>query len=342
MAVTSNIKFGLLLLLLLVGLLTHGQRDTLRYKNGDVMVGEVKDLAAGVLTIKTRYSKKDFTVKFNRVKELIIERKCIVTLTQARNYFGYVRTSDEGKISITENDGNVILVSINQITSLQEVDDNFWSRFRGAIDIGANITKANNNRQFNTSARISYTGIRWLLDGNLDILVSAQDSVAETSRTDAQLEGLRLLGNNYYIIAEVAFLQNTAQALDARISPSLGYGKFLVNTNKMYLGVAAGFNYNIERFVNESENRETSEVFVSVGLNMFDFEKIDLLTGIRALPSLTEKDRFRIDYNFKFKYKIIKDFYVSAGLTINYDNQPATVGESFDYVVNTGFGYKFN
>jgi len=335
-------KLRLCLLLFFFSLLAFGQRDTLRFKNEDVMVGEVKDLASGVLTLKTRYSKKDFTIKFNRVKELIIERKCIVTLTQARNHFGYVRTTDEGVISITEDDGNVILVPINQITSLQEVDDNFWGRFRGAIDVGANFTKANNNRQLNTSARVSYSGVRWLLDGNLDVLISSQDSVAETSRTDAKIEGLRLLGNNYFITAEISFLQNTAQALDARISPSLGYGKFLVNTNKMYLGVSAGLNYNIERFVASDENKETTEVFAAIGLNMFDYEKIDILTGLRALPSLTEKGRFRIDYNFKFKYKIIKDFYISAGLTINYDNQPSTVGESFDYVVNTGFGWKFN
>lgn len=306
------------------------------------MVGEVKDLVSGVLTIKTRYSKKDFTIKFNRVSELIIERKCIVTLTQARNLFGHVRSTPEGQISITENDGNIILVPINQITALQEVDDKFWSRFRGAIDVGANITKANNNRQFNTSARVSYTGVRWLLDSNLDVLISAQDSVAQTSRTDAQLEGLRLLDNNYFITAEISFLQNTAQALDARISPSLGYGKFLLNTNKMYFGVSAGLNYNIERFVGEEEDRESAEAFVALGLSLFDFEKIDILSNLRALPSLSEKERFRIDYNVKIKYKIIKDFYISVGLTFNYDNKPSTVGEQFDYVVNTGFGWKFN
>lgn len=339
---TSFTKYGLCLITLLVSFFAFGQRDTLRFKNGDLMVGEVKNLASGVLTVKTRYSKNDFNVKFNRVKEMTIERKCIVTLTQARNLFGYVRSTPEGQISITKNDGEIVLVPINQITSLQEVADNFWGRFRGSIDLGANITKANNNRQFNTSARASYSGVRWLLDGSLDVLISAQDSVTETSRTDAQIEGLRLLGNNYFITAEISFLQNTAQALDARISPSLGYGKFLVNNNKMYLGVSVGLNYNIERFVDETEDRESSEAFVSLGLDMFDFEKIDLLTGIRVLPSLTEKDRFRIDYNFKFKYKIIKDFYISAGLTINYDNQPSTVGESFDYVVNTGFGWKFN
>ena len=332
----------LCILIFLISFLALGQRDTLRFKNGDLMVGEVKDLSVGVLTIKTRYSKSDFTIKFNRVKEMNIERKCIVTLTQARNLFGYVRSTPDGQISITQNDGEIVLVPINQITSLQEVAENFWGRFRGSIDLGANITRANNNRQFNTSARISYSGVRWRLDGKLDILISAQDSVAETSRTDAQLEGLRLLSNNYFITADISFLQNTAQALDARISPSLGYGKFLVNSNKMYLGVSAGLNYNIERFVNEAENRESAEAFASIVLDMFDFEKIDLFTGIRVLPSLTEKDRFRIDYDFKFKYKIIKDFYVSAGLTINYDNQPALEAESFDYVVNTGFGWKFN
>ena len=318
------------------------QRDTLRFTNGDLMVGEVKNLNSGVLTIKTKYSKKDFTIKFNRVAEMVIERKCVVTLTQARNHFGYVRTTEEGNISITEIDGKVIIVPINQITSLQEVDDNFWSRFRGAIDVGFNITKANNNRQFNTAARITYSGVKWLLDGDLNILISAQDSVAETSRSDASIEGLRLLGNNYFIVADISFLQNTAQALDARISPSLGYGKFLVNTNKMYLGIAAGINYNIENFAGEEESRKSAEAFASIGIDMFDFEKIDIKSSIRFFPSLSEKERFRVDYNLKIKYKIIKDFYISGGLSFNYDNKPATVGDQFDYVINTGFGWKFN
>ena len=325
-----------------MGTLVFAQRDTLRFNNGDLMVGEVKNLDSGVLTIKTKYSKKDFNIKFNRVSEMIIERKCIVTLTQARNYFGYVRTTEGGKISITENDGNVIEVSINQITSLQEVDDNFWGRFRGAIDVGFNITKANNNRQLNTAARVSYNSTKWLLDGKLNILISAQDSVAETSRTDSSIEGIRLLGNNYFLVADISYLQNTAQALDGRISPSLGYGKFLVNSNKMYLGVSIGLNYNIEYFADETADRRSAEAFAAVGLNMFDFEKIDITSNLRFLPSLSESERIRVDYDFKIKYKIIKDFYISAGLSFNYDNKTAAVGDQFDYVVNTGFGWKFN
>ena len=325
-----------------MGSLTYAQKDTLRYKNGDLMVGEVKNLSSGVLTMKTKYSKKDFNIKFNRVSEMIIERKCIVTLTQARNHFGYVRTTEGGKISITENDGKVIEVPINQITSLQEVDDNFWGRFRGAIDLGFNITKANNNRQFNTAARVSYSGIKWLLDGKLNVLISAQDSVAETSRSDANIEGIRLLGNNYFMIADISYLQNTAQALDARISPSLGYGKFLVNSNKMYLGVSIGLNYNIESFADETGDRQSAEAFASMSLNMFDFEKIDISSNLRFLPSISEAERFRVDYDLKIKYKIIKDFYISAGLSFNYDNKTATVGDQFDYVINTGFGWKFN
>ena len=306
------------------------------------MVGEVKFLSAGVLTIKTKYSKQDFTIKFNRVNRLYIQKKCIVTLTQGRNHFGYVRSTEDGKISIEENDGNVILVSINQITSLQEVSDSFFSRFRGNIDIGANLTKANNNRQFNTAVRISYSGEKWLIDGKLDVLISTQDSVAETSRTDGSIESLRLLKKNNFIVVDLAYLQNTAQALDARISPSLGFGKFIVNTNKMYVGLSAGLNFNFERFVDSNDDRQSTEVFFAAGLNMFDFEKIEILSNLRLLPSLSEKDRFRVDYSLKIKYKIIKDFYISGGLSFNYDNQPASIGDSFDYVVNTGFGWKFN
>ena len=110
----------------------------------------------------------------------------------------------------------------------------------------------------------------------------------------------------------------------------------------MYLGVSIGLNYNIEYFADETEDRQSAEVFAAVGLNMFDFEKIDITSNLRFLPSLSEDERIRVDYDLKIKYKIIKDFYISAGLSFNYDNKTAAVGDQFDYVVNTGFGWKFN
>ena len=328
--------------LLLISFSGFGQRDTVKLKNKNVLVGEVKTLITGVLTMETSYSDSDFKIEFDKVTELIIERKCLISLSRGGRRFGHVKSEEPGKVTITEGNGSSEIVPIRQIIALQEVEDNFWSRFTGTIDLGFNITKANNNRQLNIASSLGYTGEKWLADVVLNLLSASQDSVAETRRVDANLEVLRILENDWFISGEIGFLRNTEQALDGRISPSLGVGNLVVNNNKMYVGLSIGLNYNIEDFVDNSLNKNSAEAFFGANINMYDFEDLDLTSGIRLLPSLSEKGRFRTDYDIKVKYDLPLDFYISAGLTFNYDNQPAIEGNQFDYIITTGFGWSFN
>ena len=319
-----------------------GQRDTVKLKNKDLLVGEVKTLLTGVLTMETSYSDSDFKIEFDKVSEMILERKCLVSLSRGGRRFGNVRSEEPGKVTITLANGTEEVVSLRQVIALQEVEDNFWSRFTGTIDLGFNITKANNTRQLNLASGLAYTGEKWLVEFSINALSSSQDSVAETRRIDAKLEALRILANNWFVSGEVGFLRNTEQALDARISPSLGGGKLVVNNHKMYVGISSGINYNIENFVDNSLNKNSAEIFLGANINMYDFKDFSLTSGIRLLPSITEKDRFRTDYDIKVKYDLPLDFYISAGLTCNYDNQPAIQGNQFDYIITSGFGWSFN
>jgi hypothetical protein len=41
-----------------------GQNDTLKLKNNELLVGEVKFFAEGILTIETSYSDEDFKIEF--------------------------------------------------------------------------------------------------------------------------------------------------------------------------------------------------------------------------------------------------------------------------------------
>ena len=162
------------ILFLLWGLWAFAQNDTLRLKNNDQIVGEVKLIFAGVLTIETDYSDKDFTVEFSEVSELIIERRCVVILTKGRDRFGYVRSEEPGQVTITSEFG-VETIPIREILSLQEVEEGFFGKFTGAIDIGLNVTKANNNRQFNIGGRLDFTGEKWIFEANINSLDTSQD-----------------------------------------------------------------------------------------------------------------------------------------------------------------------
>ena len=335
-------KNYLIAFFLLVGLMAYGQNDTLRLKNNDQLVGEIKSVITGVLTMETAYSDDDFTIDMGEVREMIIERKCIILLTRGRDRFGYIRSEEPGKVTIRDDSGSVENVSIRSVIGLQEVEDSFWSRFKGSIDLGLNVTKASNAKQFNIAGRLAFTGRKWIIDSNINNLTSTQDDAEDVKRLDANLEALRLLPRDWFLTADLTYLQNTEQAIDARWSPSLAVGNLVVSTYRMYLGLSAGFNVNLENFVDSSLDKTSGELLMQAEFNMFDFEDLDLTANLKAFPSLTERGRFRSDFTFNISYDLPWDFYIKLGLTVNYDNQPAINDNQYDYIVKTGFGWSFN
>ena len=332
----------LVFLVFLISVTCFGQIDTLVLKNKDVIIGEVKTLNNNVLTMETSYSDKDFQIEFDKVVEMRIQRNCIISLTKGRRRYGHIRSEEPGTVTINTEEGTTEKVPIDQVLALQEIEDKFWSRFKGSIDLGFNLTKANNNRQLTLDTRLSYSGEYWLIKAGVNLLSSDQDDVEETRRVDGNLEIFRILSNDWYIAGEVTLLRNTEQALDARISPTIGGGKFLVNNNKMYLSVGAGLVYNVENYVDESLDKTSTEILLGANINLFNIKDFSLTSGIKSFPSLSESGRFRTDYTLNLKYDLPLDFYIKAGLTINYDNQPAVEGNDFDYIVTTGFGWEFN
>lgn len=319
----------------------HSQNDTIQLKNNDVIAGEVKSLDKGVLTLKTSYSNKDFKIDFDEVKGLKIERKCLVILTDGRRRFGNLKTDEEGLIIILI-DNNIERYRLEEIISLNEINDRFWSRVKGSIDFGFNLAKANENAQFTISGAINYIDKSWLFSGDISVLNASQANAANTKRTDAGLQLISILTKKWYLLGDVSYLSNTEQALEGRINPSVGFGRFLLSSNKLYFGLSLGLTYNIENYVDTSLNKTSTEAIAKITFNMFNFEDISLSTGLDLYTSLSEKGRFRSDYDITLKYDLPLDFYINIGFTLNYDNQPAIAGNDFDYVFNSGIGWKFN
>src|SRR5262245_31780504 len=53
--------------------------DSIILKNGDVIVGEIKSMDKGVLTIETDYSKSDITIKWSGIKEIYSTSHFMIT-----------------------------------------------------------------------------------------------------------------------------------------------------------------------------------------------------------------------------------------------------------------------
>ena len=164
----------ILLFLVLISSIAHGQRDTLKLKNKDILVGLVESYDIGVLVFSTSYSDSDFKIEFDKITSIYIHKKCIVTLTKSRRRFGKVRTIKPGIVTIETNKNLVETFKISEIIAFQEVSEDRRKRFSGSVDFGYDFTKAQDKRQTTVNATLGYVGELWVTNGSLNIHNSQQ------------------------------------------------------------------------------------------------------------------------------------------------------------------------
>lgn len=333
---------AILISLIFLPVVLMGQHDTLWVKNGNVLYGEIKSLSSGVLTMETPYSDSDFTIDYDEVVKLRIERQCLILATGGIRIVGYLASENPGQVTITKNGGEAAVYSLKYITAIEQIRRSFFSRFYGNFDIGFNLTKANNQRQLNVGGGLHYKGFKWLSDLDISSLVSNRDDVEETQRTNLNLGVTRLLSEKWFIRSTGSFLSNTEQNLVGRYSLRAGAGRFLFANSKLMFTVLGGLNYNNENYQDETLNKQSTELNLSSALDMFNFKDFSLYTRVDFYPSLSERGRLRVDYVLNAKYDLPYDFYVKGEFQFNYDNQVVEGGSQFDYILNTGFGWKFN
>ena len=332
-----------LLLLLNVSTIMAAEPDSVIFTNGNYIVGEVKGMDRGVMKMETPFSDSDFAIEWEGIQELYCTTYFLITLSDGSRFNGTVETTEVGSIKVIEEDGTETITPHRTIVYLDDVDRGFWSQLYASIDIGLDLTKANNFRQISMRSTLGYRAERWNLDGVYNTLNSAQDETDPIDRTDGGVSYSYFLPKDWYLIASIDFLSNTEQKLDLRTTAKTGLGKYIMRTNKKYWGFSAGVNYNNENFSSDDADRNSMEGFLGTEVNLYDIGDLSLLSKLVAYPSFTESGRFRTDFSIDTRYEMPfdDDFYIKIGLTLNYDNQPVEGATDTDYVFHTGFGWQW-
>ncbi len=344
-----NLKFFTFLLalaMLLVGQLLNAQNDTVYFNGSNIIVGNVKGLNRGVLTIETDYSDSDFKIEWEKVVRFKSSKHYNVALenkTFIQN--ATITTISDSVFSINSESGGTIVKGI-EIVNLRTLKEDFWSRLSASIDLGYSLTKANNLQQFNTRSSLGYKSRNWVLGSNYNQVRSSQNEVEPVERIDASLSANRSFKNSFFAGAQINFLSNTEQLIDLRTTGQLGIGYYLARTNSTYWNVIAGIAFNNETFLESpdpeqvNDDRQSYEGVLSTELNLYDIGDLNILTNTTWYPSLTEAGRNRIDFKFDISYDLPYDFYIKSGITLNYDSKPTSGASRADYVLQTGFGWE--
>ena len=316
------------------------QKDSLILSNKDVIVGDIKSMDRGVVTIETDYSKDDFRVEYSGISRIKTSSFFIITLADGTRLNGQLETAEPGKIKIRTDDGVETVIGIEDLVYIKSLDKGFKDRLYASVDFGFGLTKSQNLKQVSLRSNIGYVTESWSTDVHYNSIFSNQDGVDPIRNTDAGLTFNYLLPKDWYIPVSLTFLSNTEQKIDLRTLGKLGVGNYIIHTNHSYWGVAGGITYNAENYT-EADDRKSWEGYFGTELNLYDIGDLNLLTKLVAYPSFTELGRWRSDFNFDVKYDLPLDFYIKLGLTATYDNRPVEGASDTDYMIQTGFGWKW-
>jgi len=327
--------------LVIISFQLSAQIDSVRFNTGDYVLGEAKSMQKGILKVETDYSDSDFAIEWKKVAGIFTESQYLINLSNGTKLFGTLESLSETTILIITNDNDSMVVANNSIVYLNAYDDKFLDRFSASISLGFDMAKARNLHQLTTRSSLGYKAEKWNTGISFYNLSSTQDKTEDIHRTEADASFSYLLPYKLYGIATVSYLSNTEQSIASRINAQIGAGRFLVQNNSMDWGLKLGVNRNIEKYSNETEDRESWEGFIGTDYNVFDLGDLDLLLSLVAYPGFTESGRWRADTKFDIKYEFPLDFFIKMGITFNYDNQPADDASETDYVFNISVGWEW-
>jgi hypothetical protein len=319
----------------------RSQRDSLVMKNGDILVGEMKDMNRGVLVFKTKYSDKDFNIEWDGIREAYGRTRFILMFRDGRRITGtFYSDKSSNRLVVIDQEGIADYVSLDELVFIKQLKSSFWGRTSANIDVGFNMAKANALRQYTANIKLGYLADAWQADAVYNHLYAVQQNVDPNRRFDGSIGFRYFLQDDWFVAVSINFLSNTEQALKLRSSGTAGLGRFLRRTNHAYWALGAGLAFNNETFFNSTPSRQSLDIYAGTELNLFDIGDLNLLFKPIFYYSLTQAGRLRFDLKTDLKYDLPKDFYIKTSLTLNYDNRPAQTGNETDYVWAVSFGWE--
>lgn len=339
---TRSLLFGLLLCSFHF---SFGQnQDTIFMKNDHVIIGEIKELDNGVLTVETQYSEDDFTIDWEEVKSLKTNTNFVITLSQKIRLNGTLSPdpNNEEYLIIYPKQGSKMFARTLDIVFLKSFDDRFLDRVSANVDAGLSITKASDTKQLSISGSVSYLYTRLQADIYVNTLYNVVQDTIVTERDNYGTNWKVFFNRSWYLLGAADFLKSDEQNLDLRTTVQSGIGRNLIRNYKLYLVSAGGFALNSERYLNdENASGNSVESFVEFEIKIYGIKDISITNKVQYFGGLADLDRRRFNLTFDAKFDLPLDFYIGGNINYNYDTKENTDGSKSDYVIKSSVGWKF-
>jgi hypothetical protein len=281
-------------------------------------------------------------VEWHAVARLTSEANFEVELQDGRRHYGtFGADAAEGRLEIVGvEESNPTLPSVVGITPIKET---FWDRVNGSMSLGYTFAQSNAATTWNAAANAQYRARNYLTSINFSSYLNSQEEVESVTRNNLSLSLARYLKSQWFAIGLGQLLQSSELGVDLRTTVGGGFGRLVIQTNRMTLAPLAGLGYSNSIFVSDTPARNELMAVAGVQYYLYTFgdHETDLTTTFYVLPSLTRSGHVRLELESDFRVELLSDFYWSVNLFESFDNDPPPGGADNDFGVTTSVGWSF-
>ncbi len=320
------------------------QKDTLYLKNGEMLIGDIKELRLGMLS----FDSKDVglvSLKISKIKTINSSSDTLrIETADKAIYYGALKPSAKTGWVYIVTESHRYLVEINNINSLLSFNKSFWNSLSGNISSGFSYSRSSGIGQLNASFSVEYAAKRFDLKMSGSGISSIDTSTFSRDREDIDITGLYNIKKMWYGLASLDYQRNLQLSIARRFQQTLAGGYKVVFSQNFQLMGIGGLSVSQERSTTGVDENFLCEIPAGFSLDYFKFSHPNMQISSEHVfyTGLTQWGRVRYDSNTTFAWELFKDFSFSLNLYLNYDNQPPdpTAGKT-DYGMVLGLSYKF-
>jgi hypothetical protein len=341
-----NRSFRIICVFLFPLLACAQKNDTIYLMNGDRITGELKKYESGLLTLKTE-GISTINIEWDKISTMYSSKYFEIVKKTGFSYFGsIIKSKNKGFIGIgISND--TVPEPISDVVEITPIKSIFWKKFSGSIDLGLSYYKSTNTLQYYFDGVVNYRGRKDLFTLGLNMMISNQkisDTIIKSNKNDIGLDYYHFFQGRWWGGLGTKYQQNTELDLDYRYQLGLGAGYDFVHTNPIRFYAMGGLLVNREKPTDSVSSSTNFEGLIAAKFTWLKYRhpKVDISTDINFFPSLSVKNRYRMESNLSAKYEVFRDFFLGLAYYDNYDSKPSGGGPALnDWSVVFTIGYSF-
>lgn len=337
-------KFGLQFLVMLGSFQVAWAKydDTVFLKNGDRIMGDVKELSRDMLRYKTD-SMGTVYIRWEDVASLETDKSLRIELKSGRRLVGSVQRADAPEqlvISTAREDERHDMDELVAFVPLK-LRQAWIDRLEGGVKAGLNGTKGSHTVQWNVGANALYRGTDWEVSSRLDSIFTDKSDGTSSERVSFTTSYRKLTRDRWFWGVLAGYDKNDELGISDRWSVGGGMGRFFVRSNALELLLQGGLLASRE-FRTDTVNDQL-EAFLGGSLAWFKhrFPKTDIRMDGLVLPSLTDSGRVRTNWDISVSREIIEDLSLDLSVYYTTDNQSPDEAARDDWGVVTSIEYTF-